>query len=658
LAVEKYLAGDGAGATACLTRAKPSVPGNIAGPHTRFFEALLHAEQARAGGPGAAAALAELEADEAQFGQWASLSPRTFGYLHALVAAELCASTGDDRQALTWYEQASKLARDERSLLHEALANELAGEHAERLGWERIAQHHYFENASAAYARWGAARKAAHVAARIREPLEHQRSAPVDPQDTHGTGHVRTDSFDAIALAKATQAISGEIVLSRLMARLMQIAIEQAGAERGFLLLLRNGELWVECAAGSKADSFKRFRFDSAGPAVTPATATRETPVSLPHAIVDFVLQAREKVLLTRAARPGRFSSDPYVGRHRPQSILCMPLIRQGELIGLLYLENRLTADVFHDDQVQLLEMLSTQAAISLENARLYEELEERVRDRTRRLEDSLRTIQENQAKIIEAERRAAVAHLESELAIAQRIQTSILPRELSVAGMEIAAAMATATEVGGDYYDILPTQDGGCWLGIGDVCGHGLNAGLVMLMVQSGLASLMRSDAWVDPATLLCLLNRAVYDNVHRRLERDDYATLALFRFFPEGRFLFAGAHEDILIWRSCSQQCERIETLGTWIGARQDIESQTKSREGRLAEGDVMVLYTDGIVEARRANREQFGIGRTTTIVEQQHAQPAAEICRRLLDQAQAWAVEREDDQTVVVVRRGARR
>jgi sigma-B regulation protein RsbU (phosphoserine phosphatase) len=280
------------------------------------------------------------------------------------------------------------------------------------------------------------------------------------------------------------------------------------------------------------------------------------------------------------------------------------------------------------------------------------------VKDRTRKLEQSLRTIQEDQAKIIEAERRAAVAHLESELAIARRIQTSILPREMSVAGMEIAAAMQTATEVGGDYYDMLATKDGGFWLGIGDVSGHGLDAGLVMLMIQSGLASLMQSAAWVDPATLLCSVNRAIYDNVRCRLQRDDYMTLSLFRFFPDGRFLVAGAHEDILIWRTQSRQCEAIETQGTWIGMLEHIESATSSYEGYLHDGDVMVLFTDGVVEARRQDHEQLGIDRLVEIATLAHAEPAAEICHRILEQARLWSTHQEDDQTVVVLRRGERR
>lgn len=646
-AVEKYLAGDDEGASVCILRSKPSVPGNFNGPQSMFFEALLLAHRIQSGADHGPKAIAQLAAAEEQLRGWASAAVEPFGHRHALVAAELAAARGDDAGALTMFEQATRLAHEAGAPLLEGMANEQAGRYAERRGWGQMARELYFRNASLAFGRWGHVRKARQLAARVAGSPARAPAFGVD--SAAWAAGVRTDNVDAIALAKATQALSGEIVLSKLMARLMDIAIAQAGAERGYLLLHRNGEMWLECSAGV-ANELAVGRLQSGMP-------LSELSALLPHTIVDFVMQARATVVLT-PTEPNRFSADPYLARQRPQSLLCMPMIRQGELIGILYLENRLTSDVFGADQVELLEMLSTQAAISIENARLYEEMEERVHDRTRKLEESLRTIQEDQAKIIAAERRAAVAPLESEMAIAQRIQTSILPRDLSMPGMEIAAVMETATEVGGDYYDMVPTDDGGCWLGIGDVSGHGLNAGLVMLMVQSGLASLMTSDSWVDPGRLLCMVNRAIYENVRCRLKRDDYVTLSLFRFFADGRFLVAGAHEEIVVWRARTGRCELIETRGTWIGMLEHIERSTSSREGQLADGDVMVLFTDGIVEARGPNEEQFGLKRLVDLTAVAHAEPVGEICRRILGAVKAWSPERQDDQTIVALRRGTRR
>ncbi len=647
-AIEKYLAGDYEGAGVCIQRSQPSVPGNFNGPQSVYFEGLLLAHGVQSGAESGAEALARLRAAEEKLRGWAQAALEPFGHRHALVAAELSAATGDDAQALTMFEQAIKLARDSGAPLFEALASEHAGNYASRRGWGHMARELYFKNASLAYRRWGHVRKARQLAARGTGASERSLAFGLDGAGWPGS--VRPDNVDAIALAKASQALSGEIVLPKLMARLMDIAVAQAGAERGYLLLHRNDRMWLECSAGAAADELGTQSLQSRAPLA-------ELTTLLPHTIVDFVMQARETVVLT-PAQPNRFSADPYLARQKPQSLLCMPMIRQGVLVGILYLENRLASDVFGADQVEFLEMLSTQAAISIENARLYEEMEERVRDRTRKLEESLRTIQEDQAKIIAAERRAAVAHLESELAIAQRIQTSILPHDLSVPGMEVAAVMQTATEVGGDYYDMVPTDDGGCWLGIGDVSGHGLNAGLVMLMIQSGLAPLLRSASWADPAKLLCMLNPAIHENVRCRLKRDDYVTLSLFRFFPDGRFLVAGAHEEIVVWRARTGQCEQLEARGTWIGMVEKIENATSNREGRLEDGDVMVLFTDGIVEARSPSGDQFGLKRLVDLTAVAHDEPVGEICRRVLDAVTEWSPERQDDQTMVALRRGNRR
>ena len=500
LALEKYLAGDLAGTSACLARSKPSVPGNFNGPQTQFFEALLLAEQARAGGENAGAALAELKSEEATLppvgrGITQDLRPSPRPGCGRALRREWrrrpSAHPGSSRPSSWRAMRAQSCSRRWPTSSRAGTPSGGVGLRSPGSSTSRMRSRP--TPAGALSERPGNSRPASWSRAII------CRLPPSAPPA--GQASCAPTTSTPSRSAKATQALSGEIVLAKLMARLMEIAVAQAGAERGFLLLLRNGELWVECAAGPKAEGFTRLRFPADAGHSDEGRPSDESGAPLPRTIVDFVWQAREKVVLTQTSEPSRFSSDPYLAEHKPQSLLCLPMVRQGELMGILYLENRLTADVFTSDQVELLEMLSTQAAISIENARLYEEMEARVQDRTRKLEESLRTIQDGQAKIVEAERRAAVAHLESELAIAHRIQTSILPRVLSVPGMEIAAAMQTATEVGGDYYDLLPTADGGFWLGIGDVSGHGLNAGLVMLMLQSGLASLMRSDACVDPA-------------------------------------------------------------------------------------------------------------------------------------------------------------
>ncbi len=249
---------------------------------------------------------------------------------------------------------------------------------------------------------------------------------------------------------------------------------------------------------------------------------------------------------------------------------------------------------------------------------------------------------------------KAQKERLESELEIATRIQTSILPRDLRVENLEIAATMVPATEVGGDYYDVLPGM-GGCWLGIGDVAGHGLRPGLVMMMLQSIVAALVRDDFDERPRALLEVVNAVLYDNVRNRLAQDEHATLTLIRYFANGELQFAGAHEDLVILRRATGICERIPTLGTWVGATADISDATEEQRARLEEGDILLLFTDGVIEAANGAGEHYGIERLCAELEAAGREQlsALEIRDRLLASVQRFLAAQDDDIALLVAR-----
>ncbi len=255
-------------------------------------------------------------------------------------------------------------------------------------------------------------------------------------------------------------------------------------------------------------------------------------------------------------------------------------------------------------------------------------------------------------------EREASRQRLERELEIATRIQTSILPRAVSVPRLEIAAEMVPATQVGGDYYDVLPVaveRGGGCWIGIGDVSGHGLPAGLIMLMVQSVVAGLVEHAPDSAPSAALDVLNRVLWSNIRQRLTQDDHVTLSLMRYHERtGEFVFAGAHEEIVVWRAGRRQVELVETPGTWIGGMRDVAPFTVDSRLRLETGDVMVLYTDGVTEAMNRKREQFGIERLSATVERVAGEGAGAIRDAILADVRGFMSEQRDDITVVVMRR----
>jgi serine phosphatase RsbU (regulator of sigma subunit) len=257
----------------------------------------------------------------------------------------------------------------------------------------------------------------------------------------------------------------------------------------------------------------------------------------------------------------------------------------------------------------------------------------------------------EQQAALLEAER-VARERLEQEMGLARRIQTSMLPRRMDVPGLEIAARMVPATEVGGDYFDVLPTHDGG-WLAVGDVSGHGLGSGLVMLMVQSAVSTLVREAPDLAPRDLVSTLNAVLYDNIRHRLGQDDFVTFSAMRYRTDGTVVFACAHEQFLHWHARERRLEEVPTPGSWLGAVADVRRFTLDSRVWLEPGDLLVLYTDGVTEAMDAAGEQFGLERLGAEVERLADAPTERICDHVLDMLRSWTATQDDDVTLLVAR-----
>lgn len=269
-------------------------------------------------------------------------------------------------------------------------------------------------------------------------------------------------------------------------------------------------------------------------------------------------------------------------------------------------------------------------------------------RQRSIDLTIALRQLEEAQQIIEESSR------LTQELEIATQIQTSILPSALKMPGLEIAARMRTASEVGGDYYDVQPVP-GACWIGIGDVAGHGLTAGVIMLMIQSIAAALVQAAPNAHPADVVAHLNRVLYDNVRNRLRRLEHATLTMLRIDDAGMVRCAGAHQDVIVRRAGSNHCECIPITGTWVGITESVQGHMPEVSWSLAPGDLMVLYTDGITEAANATGEQFGLERVCAAVAGADVRAgAAAVVDAVFAAVDASASWRTDDETVLVVRR----
>ncbi|HYC43073.1 MAG TPA: EAL domain-containing protein [Noviherbaspirillum sp.] len=342
--------------------------------------------------------------------QWAKNCPQNFLHRCAMVAAEIARIEGRDLDAMQRYEQAIRLAAQHGFIQDEALANELAAHFYRTRGSGRSADA-YLRHAHASYARWGAAGKVRQLES-LYPQLQGGETSVTDDSLPRGTLQL-----DALAVIKASQALSGEIAFDRLLSRLLQVVIEQAGAQRGYVILQHGGELAIEAEAVLDEHGVVQARRLNS---IRLASATL-----LPVTLVQYVWRTRQKVLLESASADARFASDPYIASNQLKSVLCQPIFRQAELVGLLYLENNLLAGAFSADALGVLELLSSQAAISLENARLYTDLEEENAER-RRIERELQLSEAHYRRLFETAK-DGILLLHSDSGVVTDVNTCLL---------------------------------------------------------------------------------------------------------------------------------------------------------------------------------------------------------------------------------------
>ncbi|QSJ18001.1 AAA family ATPase [Nostoc sp. UHCC 0702] len=327
---------------------------------------------------------------------WANHCPENFQHKYDLVAAEKARLLGQYWQAEELYEQAIQGAKKYEFIHEEALAYERAAEFYLDLGREEIGQL-YLRNAHHCYTRWGAKAKVKQLEdeypqyfiVSTNQEKANNFSTTISTTGNHG------ELLDLTTVIKASQALAEEIVLSKLLAKLMKIMIENAGAEKGFLLLHDHKNWVIEAIATVDADDVTILQFIP----VDSLNGSTQTPL-LSTAIINYVARTQENVVLNDATREGQFIRDSYIVATQPKSILCIPLLNQGKLSGIVYLENNLTTGAFTPDRVQILNILSSQAAISIENSRLYATLEQKVQQRTQELSQTLEILKATQAKL------------------------------------------------------------------------------------------------------------------------------------------------------------------------------------------------------------------------------------------------------------------
>ncbi|MBD1870501.1 AAA family ATPase, partial [Cyanobacteria bacterium FACHB-471] len=324
--------------------------------------------------------------------KWAEHAPMNYLHKFYLVEAEKARVLGQFFEAEEFYERAIQGARENEYIQEEALAYELAAKHYLARGREKFAQL-YMKEAHYCYERWGAMAKVKDLETRYPQFFSQSPVVTYTPiHTTSGTTSARLDSaIDLAAVMKAAQALSEIIHLDQLIATLMQVVIENAGAETGALVLLEDDQLTVVArCSGSRQCNLEKI-------AVTDCA-------TIPVPVIYSVERTQETLVFDDAVSEPSFLTDPHIQHQQTRSLLCMPILKQSQLIGILYLENNLSTGVFTRDRLQVLKLLMAQAAISLENARLYKQLANYTETLERKVEERTQSLQQEIAERLQTE--------------------------------------------------------------------------------------------------------------------------------------------------------------------------------------------------------------------------------------------------------------
>ncbi|MCP4132037.1 MAG: AAA family ATPase [bacterium] len=549
--------------------------------------------------------------------KWTFHAPMNYSHKYHLVEAEIARVRGEELKAIQHYARAIKLANENKFLHEEALALELTAKFWWGLNDEGLAAY-YMEKAHHTYRVWGAVAKAKHIEQKYGYLFSLHTEGTASSSKTITTDGTRTsETIDLSTVLKTSQTLSSEIDLGRLLETFMKSSIENAGAQRGLLLI--------------ESETNKNLYIEAEGETNKTITVLKSIPIdntTISSAIVAYVNRTGESVVLHNAHQEGAFTNDPYIISNKIKSLLCSPITHKGKVSGILYLENNLSVNTFTPERLELLRILFSQAAISIENARLM-------------------VYRENAAK------------LEKEMEIAANIQTGLLPQKPFIKNYEITAYLKPADDVGGDYYDVINVDDRD-WIVIGDVSGHGVPAGLIMMMAQTAIHTAITQNPDLPPSELLKIINTVLKENI-TRMNEDKYMTITVFAAHKKGEFLFSGLHQDILIFRADSNSIELVTTHGMWMGMFDAVQENLTDERLFLNTGDAMLVYTDGITEAwrkgsikdkREASTDMFGMKRLTDIFGTYGNEPIEEIKNKILKELEGY--DCYDDVTMVLVRR----
>jgi serine phosphatase RsbU (regulator of sigma subunit) len=556
-----------------------------------------------------------------------------------LVEAERFRVLKKDITAVKYYDIAIDMAHRHNFIIEEALANELAAKYFWKIGNLKIARI-YMTEACRLYKKWGATAKVDHLCENYSEMIE------VEPEETgkdngknaetEKTRMISSGILDMKAIQQASQAISSEIHLGRLLEKLMNIVISNAGAQKGLLLLLDEEEMYLEGEALAEKKEF---------------TVLQHIPLikveDISQSIVSYVCRTNETVVINDAGNEERFVDDDHLLIHRPKSIFCMPLINQNKLSGILYLENNLATGAFTPERVEILEMLTGEIVISIENAKLYKILEEsnqslemKVAERTKEIETQTREIKNN-------------------ILYASKIQRALMPPQEDVEKLLPSFFILNRPRdvVSGDYYWVAQ-KDGKVIIALADCTGHGVSGAFMSILGLALLNEIVNKTAIIRTNEVLNQLRGLIIKLLHQTgkpNEARDGMEMALCMIdFDKMKLQYSGAFRPLYIIKNK----KLIEIKGDFmpLGISHDDDSSFTNNEILIEKNDIIYIFSDGYVDQIGGpERKTLKSKNFKSLLMNIHQKPPEEQKKVLENYFEEWRgnLEQIDDILIVGIR-----
>ncbi|MCU0443996.1 MAG: trifunctional serine/threonine-protein kinase/ATP-binding protein/SpoIIE family protein phosphatase [Microscillaceae bacterium] len=588
----------------------------------------------------------EVKIVEKKLKKWAKHSP--VNYLHKLylLQAEQAAISQKIALANQLYSQAIQEAQKNNYLNDAALACELYGKFLLRQNQEALATY-FLQNAGQLYGKWGAIAKVEHLQSKYSSYLKGSGATSGTMLNTHNTttSGRRLQSLDVLSIVKSSQAISGEIVLGRLVEKMMEVIIENAGAERGILLLANEqGKLYIEAEIDLPKQSKKILTHIALG---------KNSENILPENIINYAVRSRETVVLADALHNEKFSQSAYIQAIKPKSVLCTPLLKQAKLIGVVYLENNLASGAFSEERLEILKLLSSQVAISIENALFYEDLEEKVKERTLEVMKQKELIEE-QKDLIEHKNKNITASIN----YAKNIQKAMLLTEKEVREIlpESFVFYRPRDIVSGDFY-WFQSKNEVIYAAAIDCTGHGVPGALMSAIGNNLLDEMFNKLDLEEPDLILNQLSQSVIKALRQaETKNNDGMDMALLKIDRKNQVMeFAGAKNPLIYIQNGQLfeiKADKMPIGGLWFEDRKE-RAFTKHIIPLSVDNQpiptTFYIFSDGF-------QDQFG-GKlkrkyTTTkfkqLLLQIHQLPIEEQEDALLREIEQWMEVGEENQT----------